>query len=152
VKLALEDGYADEVIPPSFKIYGYEGTYAEEYAKDKNIEFINIGSDYSIPINNSTATKATIEPNEYYTFRGDEDVPLSSLTVTLDTASTTKLDEFMFSFVTPEIANNSFLQIISDEEIQWVKEPNIKPNYIYEVSIVNNVGVIVGVPNKEVSE
>lgn len=44
VKLNLEDSYADEFNPPSFKIYGYEGTYAEEYAKDKNIEFINMGS------------------------------------------------------------------------------------------------------------
>jgi hypothetical protein len=74
------------------------------------------------------------------------------LSVELAETSNNQLDEFMFSFVTPEIADNSFLQIISNKEIQWVKEPNIKPNYIYEVSIVNNVGVIAGVPNKEVSE
>ena len=52
----------------------------------------------------------------------------------------------MFSFDTPDSVTDAFLYIISDQEIKWIKEPNIKPNYIYEVSIVNNVGVIAGFP------
>lgn len=93
----------------------------------------------------TTLTEATIKPNVFYSFTG-----IDFLIVTLDVTSTTKLDEFMFSFETPKTADSAFLYIISDNEIKWVKEPNIKPNYIYEVSIVNNVGVIAGIP-KEVS-
>jgi hypothetical protein len=140
-------------------VYGYTGSTAEgavnlvndesrKHGWTENIcNFINIGSDCTPFLKKSTSTEAIISANRYYAF-----TDISSLAITLETASTTKLDEFMFSFVTPEVADNSFLEIISDEEIQWVKEPNIKPNYIYEVSIVNNVGVIAGVPNKEVSE
>lgn len=101
-----------------------------------------------IPINTSTATEATISPNEYYSFTG-----ISFLTVTLDTASTTKLDEFMFSFETPSDISSFSFGILTDEsvEIKWVKEPNLKPDYVYEVSVVNSVGVIAGTA-KEVTE
>ena len=140
-------------------VYGYAGSTAEKAVDLMNeyyiesggdgiaCNFINIGSDCTPFLNKSTSTEKIISANRYYAFTG-----ISSLAITLETASTTKLDEFMFSFVTPEVADNSFLEIISDNEIQWVKELNIKPNYIYEVSIVNNVGVIAGIPNKEVSE
>ena len=96
-------------------------------------------------IHNSTLSEVTLPANDYYLFS-----EIDYLKITLDTASTTILDEFMFSFTTPENADNSFLQIISDNEIKWIKEPNIKPNYIYEVSIVNNVGVIAGIPKEVV--
>jgi hypothetical protein len=133
-------------------IYGYAGSFAEELAKKYNIPFVNMGSDYSTPINSSTATEATIKPNEYYTFdgvfdeTGNEVTPLSSLTVTLDTASITKLDEFMFSFTTPSDISTFSFGVLTDKsvEIKWVKEPNLKPDYIYEVSVVNGVGVIAG--------
>lgn len=128
-------------------LYGYAGSIAEKLAKENGrFAFVNIGSDYSIAINNSTTTAATIKPNEYYAFAGSEEMPLSSLTVTLDSASTTKLDEFMFSFETPsDISAFSFVVLTDGNvEIKWIKEPKLKPNYIYEVSVVNSVGVIAG--------
>lgn len=141
----------------SFNLYGYAGSTAELFANVEWIKplvnFINIGSDYSISINASTATVATIRPNDYYTFTGDEEAPLSSLTVTLNTASTTKLDEFMFSFETPSDISAFSFGVLTDEsvEIKWIKEPNLKPDYVYEVSVVNGVGVIAGTA-KEVTE
>lgn len=126
-------------------IYSYAGSTAEAFAKEHNIHFVNIGSDCSIPIHNLEETEITIQPNEFYSFTGTE-----SLTIYLGETSENQLDEFMFSFDTPDSITDAFLYIISDQEIKWIKEPNIKPNYIYEVSIVNNVGVIAGFP-KEVA-
>ena len=94
----------------------------------------------------STMESWELKPNCYYIF-----YDTSSLTVTLPSHPITYLHEFMFSFETPETVDNSFLQIISDEEIKWVKEPNLKPDYVYEVSVVNGVGVIAGTA-KEVTE
>jgi hypothetical protein len=129
-------------------ICGYAGSTAEEYAKENGYPFVNIGSDCRPFLNNSIATTATISPNEYYSFTG-----ISSLTVTLDTASATKLDEFMFSFETPSDISAFSFRVLTDEsvEIKWIKEPNLKPDYVYEVSVVNGVGVIAGTA-KEVTE
>ena len=146
--LELDDYNADEVTPPNFEICGYAGSKAERYARENNIQFMNIGSDCSPLLYSSKATETTLFANEYYTF-----TEIDSLTVTLDTASTTKLDEFMFSFETPNDVSSFSFGVLTDAgvEIKWVKEPNLKPNYIYEVSIVNNVGVIAGTA-KEVTE
>ena len=127
-------------------IYGYLGSTAYNYAKEHYIKFVDIENDSSIILNGLYFDSMPIRPNEYYTFK-----EIDSLTIDLDWYSSNyKLDEYMFSFETPETVDNSFLQIISSEEIKWVKEPSLKPNYIYEVSIVNNVGVIAGIP-KEVA-
>ena len=58
----------------------------------------------------------------------------------------------MFSFETPADVSTFSFGVLTDEgvEIKWIKEPNLKPNYIYEVSIVNGVGVIAGT-SKEVA-
>ncbi len=122
-------------------IYGYAGSTAEKFANDNRFMFINIGSDCAPFLNNSTSTETTILANQYYTFTN-----ISSLTVTLDTASTTKLDEFMFSFETPADISAFSFGVLTDEsvEIKWIKEPNLKPDYVYEVSVVNGVGVIAG--------
>lgn len=133
-------------------IYGYLGSTAYNFAKENNIKFIDINDKYSIIVNHSNANTTSIRPNEYYTFSGvfdetgNEVTPLSSLTVTLDTVSTTKLDEFMFSFITPSDISAFSFEVLTDEsvEVKWIKEPNLKPNYIYEVSVVNGVGVIAG--------
>lgn len=140
-RLELIDEAADEVFPSSFTIYGYGGSDAEYYAKKNYINFVNIGSDCTPFSNKSTATETTIRSNEYYIF-----TQIESLTITLDTASTTKLDEFMFSFETPADVSAFSFGVLTDEfvEIKWIKEPNLKPNYIYEVSVVNGVGVIAG--------
>ena len=136
------------VIPVNIYFYGYAGSAAEKYAKEHHIPFENIGSDCRPFLNNSITTEATISPNEYYIF-----TQIESLTVALDTASTTKLDEFMFSFETPSDISAFSFGVLTDEsiEIKWVKEPNLKPDYVYEVSVVNGVGVIAGTA-KEVTE
>lgn len=110
------------------------------------INEINQNKSDKIPNVISTMESEELTPNYHYMF-----YDISSLTVTLPSHPITYLYEFMFSFETPETVDNSFLQIISDEEIKWIKEPNLKPDYVYEVSVVNGVGVIAGTA-KEVTE
>ena len=128
----------------SFNLYGYAGSTAELFANDEWIKplvnFINIGSDYSININETSSVATTIQANQYYQFTN-----ATSLAISLDTISATKLDEFMFSFKTPSDVSKYSLVIFNEgAPIKWIKEPKFKPNYIYEVSIVNGVGVIAG--------
>lgn len=144
----LDFGFADACF-----FYGYRNSTLEELFKSRDDmrfanTFINTGSDCAPLLYSSTATEAILSANKYYTFTN-----ISSLTVTLDTASATKLDEFMFSFETPADISSFSFGVLTDEgvEIKWIKEPNLKPNYIYEVSIVNGVGVIAGTA-KEVAE
>ncbi len=133
--------FSSDVYETDGVVYGYAGSTAEAFAKEHGYTFVNIGSDCTPFIYPLNTAEATILANEYYTFTG-----ISSLTVTLDTASTTKLDEFMFSFETPSDVSAFSFGVLTDEavEIKWIKEPNLKPDYIYEVSVVNGVGVIAG--------
>lgn len=145
-EMDFSEVYYESSYGETVTIYGYLGSTAYNYAKEHDIKFMDIENDSSIMLNGLNFDNTVIRPNEYYTFTNT-----SSLTIELDWYSSDyKLNEYMFSFETPETVDNSFLQIISYKEIKWVKEPNLKPNYIYEVSIVNNVGVIAGIP-KEVS-
>lgn len=124
-------------------IYGYGGTAAETYAKENNIPFVNMGSNHDIPIIlafEEEEEDIVILPNKYYVF---SDRPPNIIIEETDDMSTI-LSEFMFSFATPNTVDNSYLKITSDLPIIWIKEPNLKPNYYYEVSIVNTIGVIIG--------
>ena len=150
--LIIENNNASDDTPVCINVYSYAGSNVEntirnyslsipDYMSSTTYNFNNIGSDCSIFVYNFIATEATLSANEYYSF-----TDISSLTVTLDTASTTRLDEFMFSFETPADVSTFSFGVLTDEgiEIKWIKEPSLKANYIYEVSIVNGVGVIAG--------
>ena len=98
-------------------------------------------------INYDEGTLINISPNKYYIFPADLPVEIELQ----EEISFTSVAEYMFMFSTPSEIDNNFLQIISSYPISWIKEPNLKPNYIYEVSIVNGIGVIAGTV-KEVTE
>ncbi len=126
------------------KVCGYEGSTAEEFAKNISLEFQSIAGE-------SALKKVKIDNLEYvsvFSGRYYEIKPQNKIIVLLGaSADTSRLDEYMFSFETPEdISEFSFSVIYKTNEIVWVKEPRIKNKHIYEVSVVNGVGVIVGTP------
>ena len=86
----------------------------------------------------SSATTVTLNPNEYYIW-GE----MSTLTLTLGTASTTYLDEFMFQFDSGSTATT--LTFTNASNVRWVQPLTPQANKTYQVSIVNNIGVWVAV-------
>ena len=88
-------------------------------------------------VNHGTSdTTFTLTPNVFHIWG-----TVASLTLTLATASTTTMDEFMFQFTSGTTATTLSLP----STVKWVAEPEIEAGMTYQVSIVNNIAVIGGV-------
>lgn len=88
-------------------------------------------------VNHGTSdTTFTLTPNIFHVWG-----TVASLTLTLATASTTTMDEFMFQFTSGTTATTLSLP----SSVKWVAEPEIEAGMTYQVSIVNNIAVIGGV-------
>lgn len=88
-------------------------------------------------VNHGTSdTTFTLTPNIFHIWG-----TVASLTLTLATASTTTMDEFMFQFTSGTTATTLSLP----STVKWVAEPEIEAGMTYQVSIVNNIAVIGGV-------
>ena len=88
-------------------------------------------------VNHGTSdTTFTLTPNIFHVWG-----TVTSLTLTLATASTTTMDEFMFQFTSGTTATTLSLP----STVKWVAEPEIEAGMTYQVSIVNNIAVIGGV-------
>lgn len=85
------------------------------------------------PIVNQTATTATIAPNVLNVW-GE----VSSLDITLSEPKDGVINEYMFQFTSGATATTLALP----DGIKWVSVPNIQANKTYQVSIINNLGVI----------
>ena len=97
------------------------------------------GKNYSVEVVESTSSTQEIQPNKFYKF-GE----VSSLNITLAAITdTTQLNEFMFEFVSGATATTLTLP----DTIKWLETPTIESNKIYQCSIVNNIGILVGVAN-----
>ena len=89
-------------------------------------------------VQTSTST-IEINPNTFYKF-GE----VSSLNITLAAITDTSvLNEFMFEFVSGATATTLTLP----DTIKWLETPTIEANKTYQCSIVNNIGILVGVAN-----
>ena len=89
-------------------------------------------------VQTSTST-IEINPNTFYKF-GE----VSSLNITLAAITDTSvLNEYMFEFVSGTTATTLTLP----DTIKWLETPTIESNKIYQCSIVNNIGILVGVAN-----
>lgn len=89
-------------------------------------------------VQTSTST-IEINPNTFYKF-GE----VSSLNITLaEITDTTQLNEYMFEFVSGATATTLTLP----DTIKWLETPTIEANKIYQCSIVDNIGVLLGVSN-----
>ena len=79
----------------------------------------------------------TISPNKYYVWHGP-----TSLSITLGSeTSPYEYNEYMFEIICGDTAPTVTLP----DTIRWVSEPVIEANKTYQVSIVNNIGVIASV-------
>lgn len=95
------------------------------------------GKQDKIPVETSSLTTITIDPNKYYTF-GE----VASLTITLATPTdNTVYNEYMFEFDSGTTPTSLTLP----NTVSWVETPTIEASKTYQVSIVNNIALIVGV-------
>lgn len=92
-----------------------------------------------ISVVQSSASTIEINPNTFYKF-GE----VASLTITLASITdNTIYNEYMFEFVSGTTATT----LILPSSIKWLETPTIDANKIYQCSIVDNVGLLVGVAN-----
>ena len=97
------------------------------------------GKNYSVEVVESTSSTQEIQPNKFYKF-GE----VSSLNITLAAITDTSvLNEYMFEFTSGSTATTLTLP----NTIKWLETPTIESNKIYQCSIVDNVGVLLGVSN-----
>ena len=97
------------------------------------------GKNYSVEVVESTSSTQEIQPNKFYKF-GE----VSSLNITLAAITdTTQLNEFMFEFISGATATTLTLP----STVKWLETPTIEANKTYQCSIVNNIGILVGVAN-----
>lgn len=102
--------------------------------KPTNLSDFNNDIQLGYPIIDTTETTIEISPNKYYRF-GE----VNSLNITFDNSVNLNTAEYCFEF----IANgNVTLNIPST--VRWVKNPSIESGKTYQVSILNNIGIIVG--------
>lgn len=109
-----------------------------KYVKLPTVQGPN-GKNYSVQVVESTSSTQEIQPNKFYKF-GE----VSTLNITLATITdTTQLNEFMFEFVSASTATTLTLP----NTIRWLETPSIEANKTYQCSIVNDIGILVGVAN-----
>ena len=97
------------------------------------------GKNYSVEVVESATTTLEIQPNKFYKFGEVTELNLTLAEIT----DTTQLNEFMFEFVSGSTATTLTLP----DTIKWLETPTIESNKIYQCSIVDNVGVLLGVSN-----
>lgn len=97
------------------------------------------GKANKISVVQTSASTIEINPNTFYKF-GE----VASLNITLASITdNTIYNEYMFEFVSGTTATTLTLP----SSIKWLKTPTIDANKIYQCSIVDNVGLLVGVTN-----
>ena len=97
------------------------------------------GKNYSVEVVESTTTTQEIQPNKFYKFGEVTELNLTLSEIT----DTTQLNEFMFEFVSGSTATTLTLP----STVKWLETPTIEANKTYQCSIVDNIGILVGVAN-----
>ena len=85
------------------------------------------------PIVQQTETTVEIVPNVLNLW-GE----VTELDITLAEGKAGVVNEYMFQFTSGETATT----LVLPADIKWVSAPNIQANKTYQVSIINNLGVI----------
>lgn len=113
------------------------GTYTDEAkASIKNMLGIDLSNKADkIEVIEST-NETELQPNKYYKW-GE----VASLSLTLGTPINGILNEYMFEF----ISGTTPTTLTLPDTIKWETIPTIEANKKYQISIVNNIALIVGV-------
>lgn len=109
-------------------------TNKDEYINVRDL--INLKADKIEVIESTNETE--LQPNKYY--KWDE---VASLSLTLGAPIDGILNEYMFEFVSGATPTTLTLP----DTIKWESTPSIEANKKYQCSIVNNIGILVGVEN-----
>lgn len=96
--------------------------------------FSSIGAE--IIVHDASETEISIAPNVYHQW-GE----VGSLTLDLAKGNSNYMDEYAFEFRSGSTPTTLTLPAT----VKWEQEPEIESNKCYQVSIMNNVGLIVGV-------
>lgn len=112
---------------------GKDGTNGKDGINGTN------GKNYSVEIVESTLITQEIESNKFYKFGEVTELNLTLAEIT----DNTQLNEFMFEFISGATATTLTLP----NTIKWLETPSVEVNKIYQCSIVDNVGVLLGVSN-----
>lgn len=155
VTLALAKNYTEAAVAGAGGIKGEDGKSAYEIAVENGFvgtesEWLEslvgakgdpgtAGKNYQVDTIESTETTVELQPNKFYKFGEVTELNLSFAEIT----DNTQLNEFMFEFISGETATTLTLP----DTIKWAETPSIKANKIYQCSIVNNIGLMVGVDN-----
>ena len=118
---------------------GKDGANGKDGTNGTNGKDGTNGKNYSVEIVESTSNTQEIQSNKFYKF-GE----VSSLNITLAAITDTSvLNEYMFEFTSGSTATTLTLP----NTIRWLETPSIEANKTYQCSIVNDIGILVGVAN-----
>lgn len=87
------------------------------------------------PVIAMTASSAELSPNTFYQW-GE----IAALTITLGAETDGITNEYCFEFVSGSTATT----LTVPDTIRWAQEPSIEAGKTYQVSILNQIGVIIG--------
>lgn len=91
----------------------------------------------SVKSHGTSSTTLSIAPNVLHKWG-----TVSTLTITLTAPTDTSVyNEYMFQFT----SGSTPTTLSISESVKWQTEPNIEANKTYQVSIVDNIGLIIGV-------
>ena len=100
-----------------------------------SVDYVETSGKKIITISSSTYT---LEPNRFYYFG-----TVDSLNITFGAEISGITNEFAFEFTTGNFINQN--NFVFPSSIKWVVSPTIEANKTYQVSVLRNIGVIVGV-------
>ena len=117
----------------------YDPQTAHDAATKGYVDNSLLGKANKISVVQTSASTIEINPNTFYKF-GE----VASLNITLASITdNTIYNEYMFEFVSGTTATTLTLP----SSIKWLETPTIDANKIYQCSIVDNIGLLVGVAN-----
>lgn len=113
------------------------GAVTAEYdgSSEVSVEIPASGADGVYPVVSMTDAAAELAPNTFYKW-GE----IAALTITLGAETDGITNEYCFEFVSGDTATT----LTVPDTIRWVQEPTIEAGKTYQVSILNQIGVIVG--------
>ena len=100
------------------------------------LDIVTQGGAYAEVNHGTSDTTFTLTPNAFHIW--DE---VASLDLSFGEEVVDVVNEFVFQFTSGATATTLTLP----DTIQWVEQPTIEANKTYQVSIVNNIGLILGV-------
>lgn len=104
-----------------------QGLASEDYVQEQ------IAENSGIDVVSQTATTATIQPNVLNVWR-----EVASLNLSFAEGEDSKVNEYLVQFTSGATATT----LVLPDTIQWMAAPNVQANKTYQLSIINNLGVI----------